>query len=1376
MKINKIKPILVIKSLCLFFLLIASHFDVNAQIMAWDFSGAVGNEVTVIASTANTDLNVSEISRGAGLNASALANGYSSNDFTANGTLAQAKANNDYLTFNISAKAGMKVSLSALNANFRRSSTGPNSFLWQYSLDGFATEGIDITTVSFTSTNTNGEAQAAINLSGISGLQNVASGTVITFRLYGHGATGTGGTFALGRPTTPTNDLAISGTLDVIGGVDTSAPLVTAYSPLNGSQNTNLGITPSLTFSENIQKGTGNIIIYNLTDATNQIIAVNDASVSINANVLSIGGITFNNAKSYAIQIDATAILDLAASPNNFSGISNNSTWGFLFLLNPNAVNDAFTVLKNTTFNGTVAGNDTDPNNLPLTYSKLTDPILGSISFNSDGSFSYTPQNNYLGTQTFNYRVTNTNNYSSDATVTLNISEQSNIIISQYYEGTGVNKWIELTNTSSSPVNTASPALQLAIYSITGDAGNISFTSASTPSQKVNLNVTIPAKGSVLIGNSGNGAEVYYAIANQNDNNVINFNGNDGIALLDANNQILDAFGQGINAKDVSYVRNQNITTASNSFNVSDWTLVTIEEVQEEDDTNNPIRLGLHIPVIFSPCVAPSAAPSNLVFNNVNFTSFDISFTASAQTDEYLIIRSTQNTLGSNPVNGNNYNLGDAIGNGIVIGKTGNTNFNVTDLSFGTTYYIYIYALNNTTCTGGPLYQIASVLNGSQTTTTPPVCAAPANQPSNFTIGLYNYNFIQGSFNTTAADEYLVVMSTSTSLGAEPVNGTTYIVNQPFGNGVVIKRGAGGTFSRTGLTESTPYYFTIYALNSNCTGGPIYQLINPLRGNQTTMVQNSGALNFYYGNLHSHSSSSDGNKEDLSKGPIDNYAFAKNSDYMDFLGISEHNHTGAGMNLNKWQPGVNAAQTSSTADFTALYGMEWGTISGGGHVIVYGIDSLIGWEPSQYQIYVARGDYKGPNGLFKIVNRHGFNAIAYLAHPGTSDFNSLVGSYDAASDQAVIGSAVASGPAFSTNVTYSNPGSSMSYLGYYNRMLAAGYHIGPIIDHDNHYLTFGRTAKSRLVVMASANTKNDLLNSMKARRFYATEDYAVQLNFNINNQPMGSIITERNAPVLNVNVNNTTTSISSIKIMYGVPGSGVTPVVKSSNSNSSSFTYTDNSLANLATGYYYADVVASDGTRSISAPIWYTRDDSAPLPITLKSFTAKALGSQVNLEWTTSSERNNDYYTIERSDDGKNFAKIGQLKGAGNSQQLLDYYFVDEKPFSGVNYYRIRQTDFDGKSSLTEVKAVKILSGNDKSFNLYPNPAKHQVTLAISSTATDLEMKVSTTDGKLVYQGKGDINALNTGLNQTLGDFVRGVYLIRIFNSDEAYQSKLIKE
>jgi hypothetical protein len=143
---------------------------------------------------------------------------------------------------------------------------------------------------------------------------NNASSCIIRF-YYHNGSGGTTGS----RPKVSIDNLTITGTAI---GTDTTPPTVTTYAPANGASSANLSFVPKLTFSENIQKGTGNITIKNLTDATQQVLAIGNADIVIANNILSINNRTFLNGKSYAIQVDAGAIKDVATTPNNFAGIT----------------------------------------------------------------------------------------------------------------------------------------------------------------------------------------------------------------------------------------------------------------------------------------------------------------------------------------------------------------------------------------------------------------------------------------------------------------------------------------------------------------------------------------------------------------------------------------------------------------------------------------------------------------------------------------------------------------------------------------------------------------------------------------------------------------------------------------------------------------------------------------------------------------------------------------------------------------------------------------------------------------------------------------------------------------------------------------------
>ena len=114
-------------------------------------------------------------------------------------------------------------------------------------------------------------------------------------------------------------------------------------------------------------------------------------------------------------------------------------------------------------------------------------------------------------------------------------------------------------------------------------------------------------------------------------------------------------------------------------------------------------------------------------------------------------------------------------------------------------------------------------------------------------------------------------------------------------------------------------------------------------------------------------------------------------------------------------------------------------------------------------------------------------------------------------------------------------------------------------------------------------------------------------------------------------------------------------------------------------------------------------DNQISLPITLVYFTAKKVGDIVQLNWETSSEINNDYFTVERSSDGTNFLELFRRKGAGNSNTSLSYVDYDNNPMKGINYYRLRQTDYNGTSTTFNIVPIFFGEGNTQ-MRIYPNP------------------------------------------------------------------------
>ena len=517
--------------------------------------------------------------------------------------------------------------------------------------------------------------------------------------------------------------------------------------------------------------------------------------------------------------------------------------------------------------------------------------------------------------------------------------------------------------------------------------------------------------------------------------------------------------------------------------------------------------------------------------------------------------------------------------------------------------------------------------------------------------------------------------------------------------------------------------------------------------------------NFYRGNLHAHSSYSDGNTE-LSLNyytPADNFEYANNSLHFDFLGISEHNHNTAGMVLANYANGLSQAAGATTPSFLAVYGMEWGTISAGGHVIIYGVDSLMGWEPGNFQISTPKTDY---DGLFtQLANRP--NSFSYLAHPNNTDYNSIFTSiYKSDNDKAIVGIAIESGPANSTNDTYSNPAAvSGSYYLRFKELLAKGYHVGPIVDHDNHNTNFGRTTESRLVILANSLTKPNLFDAMKQRRFFASDDWNVEVNFTINNSIyMGSIASRASNPTFNISVVDPDLgdNIDYIRIRYAIQAGGNTapPILSSATISTLNYTH---SIANLDTYYYFLEIRQLDGDMIYTAPIWYTKNLALPIEIT--SFTAinNELEKTIDVSWETASEQNSDYFQLETSVDNITWKEIAIIKAQGNSSTNSLYSFTDRNPETGLNYYRLNEYDLDG--STRDIRITSALFNKSDLFEIYPNPAIKHICINQYGKQSFDTFAIISSNGSKIREDKMEEKITFIDVN----DWIKGTYFVQFF-------------
>lgn len=191
-------------------------------------------------------------------------------------------------------------------------------------------------------------------------------------------------------------------------------------------------------------------------------------------------------------------------------------------------------------------------------------------------------------------------------------------------------------------------------------------------------------------------------------------------------------------------------------------------------------------------------------------------------------------------------------------------------------------------------------------------------------------------------------------------------------------------------------------------------------------------------------------------------------------------------------------------------------------------------------------------------------------------------------------------------------------------------------------------------------------------------------------------------------------------------------------------------------------------------------DGASGLPIKLGTFEGKWDGSGISLDWQTLTEINNDYFDLERSANGETFEKITREKGAGNSNTPISYGYKDYNVTAGTKYYyRLKQVDFDQNFSFSPVIMVKAEgNGFAQRWAVYPNPVNGEQTLIIresdSSNTTPVDVKIYSLDAKLIYEGKGDLEAISEKIDTAIKASVKGIFFIQIMDSKSRETYKVI--
>lgn len=180
------------------------------------------------------------------------------------------------------------------------------------------------------------------------------------------------------------------------------------------------------------------------------------------------------------------------------------------------------------------------------------------------------------------------------------------------------------------------------------------------------------------------------------------------------------------------------------------------------------------------------------------------------------------------------------------------------------------------------------------------------------------------------------------------------------------------------------------------------------------------------------------------------------------------------------------------------------------------------------------------------------------------------------------------------------------------------------------------------------------------------------------------------------------------------------------------------------------------------------------LPVELLSFDATVKDNSVHLDWATASEKDFDFFTVERSSDAAEFTPIGNsIKGKGNSSTISNYNYIDDSPFSGRSYYRLKATDFDG--TVEYHPAISVNFQSESSFKVYPNPSEGSSLNVLVNSPSDSRSSLS------IYNIIGDEvfkSSLRNGRNEFKFDIPleAGLYVVIVDNGILQKQTKITVE
>lgn len=428
--------------------------------------------------------------------------------------------------------------------------------------------------------------------------------------------------------------------------------------------------------------------------------------------------------------------------------------------------------------------------------------------------------------------------------------------------------------------------------------------------------------------------------------------------------------------------------------------------------------------------------------------------------------------------------------------------------------------------------------------------------------------------------------------------------------------------------------------------------------------------NVYFGQLHSHTNNSDG------IGSVqDAFDYASKVNGLDFLAVTDHSNsledTAGTANLEdgssskKWLYGKTSAKEITEKKiqkgdhtFLGIYGFEMTWSNGIGHINTFNTQGFENRNSAPYKTANALSNY-----YTRLVANP--NSISQFNHPGTTfgDFNDFA-NYNPQIDKLITMIEVGNGE---------GPVRASGYFPsyeYYTRALDKGWHVAPTNNQDNHKGKWGDANTARSVILADTLSEDSLYDAMRNRRMYATEDNNLKIEYELNDEPMGTILESKPDDVkINVKLSDPDKEpIGKVDVIVNGGKVAASKTVISSDENISF-------QLPAAYSYYYIRVTQPDKDIAVTAPVWVGEVDKAGISKTSSNAALPVKGEELTI--TTKLYNNEsvpmDVTSLEYSIDDK-IINTSTDVGAVESLSTKDYSFKYTSEKAGACSVNVRLT------------------------------------------------------------------------------------------------------